>query len=389
MRSALWLRSTALCSLLAAGCAMDEGAAPRPDARVDSAVMDTGTAAMDASTDTGASRPDVIAQDTACAAIEAMSGVVRRPLDVIMVVDASSSFDRPRAAISSTLASNLIDALQRASVDYRVVVVGGAVTAPAATDPPRYFFVRSGHGSGGLNAGLPAILRLAVPHLRAESLKAVLVFTDDGSGVGPRAGFYTGMAAADLTPYFGTMDAKRYTLHTIAGLAANMPATTPWPPDAPPVTARCSGFTANPAVETQWLSKESGGYRFPLCNFTQYSSLFDSVAALAISGVRVPCEFAYPSLSDGRVPDIFYARATVRFGDGSTEALRPVRNESECASGGFYRVVTSAPDGGAPDGGDASAPGSNERVRLCPAQCARVQMDDRATVSFSFECPPG
>jgi hypothetical protein len=373
--------------LLAIGCEMDVEPVRRADARADGAAMDANPPALpapDASMDASPPRPDVPAPDATCASIEAMASVARRPLDVILVVDASSSFDRPRAAISATLARSLIEALQRAAVDYRVVVVGGAIAAPPATDPPRYFFVRSDHGSGGFNMRLPGILRLSLPNLRADSLKAVMVFTDDGSGVGDRAGFYSGMSAPDLAAYFGTMAAKRYTLHTIAGLAANMPSAVPWPPEAPPVTAECAGFSARPAVETQWLSKESGGYRFPLCNFMEYGGLFDAVAALAISGVRVPCEWDQPSLSDGRVPDFFSARATVRFGDGSTDELRPVRGEADCATGGFYRVPAPASDGGV-----AGGPTRGDRVRLCPASCDRVQRDDRATVRFRFECPPG
>ncbi|MBL8685177.1 MAG: hypothetical protein JNK05_38725 [Myxococcales bacterium] len=332
------------------------------------------------------SMQDVPPQDTSCASFDATASVVRLPLDVIVVVDSSNSFDRPRGAISSTLAPNLISALERAMVDYRVIVVGGAITAPPATMPRRYFYVNRGIGSGGLLGELPGHLRAALPHLRPDALKAVVVFTDDGSGVGNRNAFYTGMNAADLTAAFGTRTMPKYIVHAVAGLAPNMPPTTPWPPPAPVVTMRCSGFSANPAAELQELARETRGYRFPLCSLTSYSSLFDAVAAQAIAGVRLPCEFAYPMLSDGRTPDIFYARGTLTLSSGMTSTLLPVRDESACAMGGFYLVRGGASgDAGAGDAGAAMG----DRVRLCPTTCMQVQADERAMVNFRFECPPG
>jgi|LNFM01.1.fsa_nt_gb hypothetical protein len=328
---------------------------------------------------------DALPADASCASFEAMASVARLPLDVIAIVDSSDSFDRPRNAISSTLAANLTSALDRAMVDYRVIVVGGAISAPPPTMPPRYFYIRQGIGSGGLLGQIPSYLRLALRHLRPDALKAVVVFTDDGSGVGSRSNFYTGMNAPDLAAAFGTMGMRRYILHGVAGLAANSPPTTPWPPPAPVVTTRCSGFNANPAAELQLLAKETNGYRFPLCNFANYSSLFDAVAAQAIAGVRLPCEFAYPMLSDGRTPDIFYARATLTLSGGMTSTLMPVRDEASCGSGGFYLVRGA---GGGDAGTDAGASGG-DRVRLCPSTCMQVQADERAMVGFRFECPPG
>lgn len=329
--------------------------------------------------------------DASCASFEAMASVARIPLDVILVVDSSNSFDPPRRAINMTLTRSLVTALDNAMVDYRVVAVGGAITAPPPTMPPRYFYANRGIGSGGLLAALPGHLRATLPHLRPDALKAVIVFTDDGSGVGARTGFYTGMAAADLVAAFGTRMMPRYIVHAVAGLAANTPPTTPWPPPDPVVTRRCSGFSASPAAELQELARETRGYRFPLCDFTNYSSLFDAVAAQSIAGVRLPCEFGFPTISDGRTPDIFYARATLTLSSGMTTTLLPVRDEMSCAMGGFYLVRgASSGDGGVAEAGagDAGA-ASRDRVRLCPSTCMQVQADERAMVGFRFECPPG
>lgn len=288
-------------------------------------------------------------------------------------------------AISSTLASSLIRSLEAASVDYRVVVVGGAVTAPPMNT--RYFAVAASIGSTDLLPSMPGYLRQALPHLRRESLKAIVDFTDDGwlptgSVLGMRSAFYSGMAAADLVPYFGTMTDKRYVVHTVAGLAANMPSSAPWPPSAPIVNAMCSGFAAHPAVEMQSLSVETGGYRFPLCSFAEYTGLFNAVAAQAISSVRVPCEFGVPMTMDGRTPDIGYARMHVTIEDGTTSTTLPVANMAACGDG-FYLVRGGGSDAGV-DGG-----ASGDIVRLCPDTCARVRADANATVRFTFECPPG
>lgn len=328
---------------------------------------------------------EVATRDTACASIAAMASVVQRPLDVIVVVDASPSFDRPRAAITSTLAPSLIRALEAASVDYRVIVLGGMIEAPAMN--PRFSQMAESVGSTGLLPSMPGFLRRALPMLRRDSLKALVDFTDDGhlptgSVLGTRAEFYAGMAATDLVPYFGTMSERRYTVHAVAGLAPNTPSSTPWPPTAPTVTTTCTGFSANPAIEMQELSRETGGYRFPLCNFAEYSNLFAAIAAQTISNVRVPCDFGVPRLSDGRTPDIRYARVHLTESDGMTTTRAPVADMAACGEG-FYLVRGAAGDAGA----DAGA--SADLVRLCPATCARVQADTNARVSFTFECPPG
>jgi hypothetical protein len=308
---------------------------------------------------------EVATRDTACASIAAMASVVQRPLDVIVVVDASPSFDRPRAAITSTLAPSLIRALEAASVDYRVIVLGGMIEAPAMN--PRFSQMAESVGSTGLLPSMPGFLRRALPMLRRDSLKALVDFTDDGhlptgSVLGTRAEFYAGMAAT--------------------GLAPNTPSSTPWPPTAPTVTTTCTGFSANPAIEMQELSRETGGYRFPLCNFAEYSNLFAAIAAQTISNVRVPCDFGVPRLSDGRTPDIRYARVHLTESDGMTTTRAPVADRAACGEG-FYLVRGAAGDAGADAGPSA------DLVRLCPATCARVQADTNARVSFTFECPPG
>jgi hypothetical protein len=352
----------------------DGGSPPRP---VDAGPFD----ARDASASTDVATREVGVTDSACASIAATASVIRRPLDVIVVVDSSPSFDRPRAAIGATLAPNLVRALEAASVDYRVVVVGGSIATPAS---PRYVALSESIGSTGLLPSLPRYLRRALPNLRLDSLKAIVDFTDDGwiatgSVLGTREEFYAGMAAPDLTDAFGTRMNRRYTVHAVAGLRPNAPSSAPWPPAAPIVMDRCDGFASNPAVELQSLAIETGGFRFPLCNFMEYSGLFDAVAALAIENVRVPCEFGVPMTSDGRTPDIGYARMNVTIEDRTTTTT-PVANEAACGEG-FHLVRGSMGDGG--------APGMSDRVRLCPATCARLRAEPTAVVRFTFECPPG
>ena len=352
-------------------------ASNEPDATATDASTDTSRA--DASMHDTTTMPDTImaldaSNDTTCAIVEGHAGVVRLPLDVIVVVDSSPSFDRPRAAISDILAPSLIAELTRESIDYRVIVVGGSITAPPATMPERYFFVASGIGSGELLSRMPSYLRLALPSLRQESLKAVIDFTDATSDIGTAAQFYTGMTAADLTPYFGDSSTRRYFVHTVAGLANNTPSSTPWPPSAAIVNASCSGFSATPAQELQEVSVATGGYRFALCNFSEYGPFFNAVAQQAISRVQVPCEFEQPTTTTGQTPDISYAVMTLQSG-GTSQTFHAVASMSACGQG-FYLVPSA----------DA---GTGGRVVLCPDTCNAVRADSSAMVNFAFECPPG
>ncbi len=369
-------RVLAFLAFIALFCACATDDLSGVDARVRDGASDVGAMPSDATADgtaTDAAAIDAAPGDSACAVIEGRAEIVRRPLDVIVVVDSSSSFNRPRSTISGILVPSLIAELERERVDYRVIVVGGAITAPPPTVPPRYFYVSASIGSGGLLAALPGYLRLAIPNLREDSLKAVIDFSDGLSGIGVRASFFMGMMAPDLVRYFGDTMSRRYIMHTVAGLANNTPSTMPWQPTDPVVNMQCAGFSAVPCQELQQISITTGGYRFPLCNFMEYGPFFNAVALQAISGVRLACEFGQPTTTDGRMPDIMYAVLTVRDGMGMTRTYHPVANAAACGEG-FYLMP-----------GTAGMPG---RVVLCPTTCGTVQMDERATASFAFECPP-
>jgi hypothetical protein len=362
---------------LAASVGCEAGGTTADSGPFDAAMSDAHS--MDvATTDVG--RPDSVtpfdvSNDTTCAIVEGRAGVMRLPLDVIVVVDSSPSFDAPRAAISEILAPSLIAELERESIDYRVVVVGGAITAPPATTPPRYFYVSTGVGSTDLLPQLPATyLHAALPYLRESSLKAIVDFTDATSPIGTAADFYTGMNGVDLLPYFGTATMRRYFVHTVAGLANNMPSSVPWPPSAPIVDSTCTGFSATPAQQLQQVSVDTSGYRFALCNSAEYGPFFNAVAQQAISRVQVPCEFERPMTTTGQTPDIMYAVMTVQAA-GTTQTYHAVDSMGACGDG-FY--LATDPDAGGPG-----------RVVLCPSTCAAVQADSSAAVSFAFECPPG
>lgn len=333
--------------------------------------------------------------DAACAAASASARVERLPVDIIWMVDNSSSM-RPAIEEVQRGLNAFASLIAARDLDFRVIMLslrgdgettlGGSRRYRVCIPPPlagdtscgdgdRFFHrsvdVRSTQlfeqflGTLGQTAGYSEGEQRGSPPwrdlLRPEASKTLVFVSDDDSRLvsdsferypGGRNPFNSNM----LPP--GILDASWGGLfedYLFSGLYG-------WGSDVDPST-RCTfsdgsmPSSAGPNYTT--LVLRTGGVRAQICDGpAAWSPFFDAVATAVDRTSRVDCAVPIPSPPEGVFFDPTRVNVFVREGD---------------ASNGVGRVA--GPDGcdGARGGWYYDDEGAPTRVVLCPASCERVQ----------------
>ncbi|MBI4705297.1 MAG: hypothetical protein HY744_29680 [Deltaproteobacteria bacterium] len=244
--------------------------------------------------------------------------------------------------------------------------------------------------------------------LRHGAFKVLVVLTDDGVGPCAAAGknFLDGdqsaagkFAAESFDPallkldpeQFGVEKKRNYRWHSIIGIAAHP--SNPWGvwmPSDEVAEVRCSpdpeddcslknpppGCTPGPGTGYQWLSKMTGGLRFPLCDPSHFDVVFDEIAQGVIEGALVPCQLNYPQPAGGKK----VVRASIKIeyapGDGSAPIdIEQVPGPDKCGENKFY-----IDDMGTPQDE------KDDLLMLCDETCAVVGADKKAKISIFYLC---
>jgi hypothetical protein len=299
-----------------------------------------------------------------------MATVERKPVDILLYIDSSSSMRAGRQGIAMVLNGNLLMPLETAMVDYKLHIMTQGITLdPAVMMNPRVQLYNVASGSGQALPTLLQALPMVLPNLRMGAFKVIVHATDAASGQGAGAGTSFDTSLLAMYPMvFGTAMMRNYTFHSLAGFGANMPASVPWPPEAPLVSTRCSaaGLNTGTGVGFQELAKLTGGLRYPVCDYPGYTNVISAIAAGSVRVSRVPCSFAYP-LPMG---SSYQLRMKITTSDGMSRTYDQARDMMDCgAMRGFYRM--------------------GDRVALCPDACGLVQMDLNARIEWLPFCGPG
>ncbi len=227
--------------------------------------------------------------------------------------------------------------------------------------------------------------------LRPDAFKTFVVITDDriecnrnGFG-GPDVSFNDNTnanaqtvassfdsALLALSPtQFGTTEARNYVFHSIIGLDERANADEPYYPDDPINTTECGDGSNVEAVSRgyQYLSKLTGGLRFPLCR-PSFNPIFDAIAQGVVDTAEVPCQYDFPTVSGIINPN----NISVAFqpGTGADRSFTKVTNEAACGSSGyeFYFDDNANPT----------------RLFLCQNACDLVRADDAGSLELDFGC---
>lgn len=319
-----------------------------------------------------APRPDTgPAPDAVCIAVTSEARELRLPVDIIVLPDESGSMGPARDSVAAAMQGVVRDVLEASGVDYRVIW-HGSTPLPALAGRVFYNSVLLGSGPDAMFRPVLDTYAAWSPMLRPDAQKVFVHFTDATSGDG---GSITGYAGTFDTVLFGLdaavwgdASAPRFVYHTFLGLPGRTPLDAPYEPTDPLETgASCSGAFLN-AIPLQELALRTGGLRFPLCFFDEFASVFRRIAEAAVLRSVVACELELPDPPAGMTLDP--ATIAIRYTGtgGADEVLLQAASAAECTAGSFLLEA--------------------DRVRLCPAACARVEADPAAVLTLLSGCDP-
>lgn len=359
-----------------------------------------------------------IDSDIACGSVKAAATLMKAPVDVIFVIDNSGSMASEITAVQNNINSSFATIIKNSGIDYRIIMVsrhglvnpdesicitaplsGNATCSTAAPINPaspqntaNFFHYSVEIGSNDAFERILATYRLAdttarggfnlapqgwAAWLRANAKKTFIMITDDnattnlpGGAAGTAANFDTALLALDPAQ-FGTAQNRNYIYHSISGVVENPAgATTPWPPTAAVQTTKCTGNggdSVNPSQEHQRLSILTGGIRYPVCQYTNYDAVFQTVAAGVISGAKVACDFDVPAPPPMKEFKLDTAQLEFTPGNGGPARIfNQVADAAACTTDSFYI--------------------QNKHVYLCGTTCTDVQADSGAKIEFLLEC---
>ena len=360
--------------------------------------------------------------DSACAAQSAEATLIKKPVDIIFIIDNSGSMTDDIIAVENNINDNFAAIIAASGVDYRVIMIaehGSAssaqsicVKAPLSTttcspipadpgqNPPVFYQYSVTIGSHNSLCQLLNSYDGTLPDqdgyaptgwkdwLRKDALKVFVEITDDGisctsggvtyndgdnvnTGVTVADTFDTNLLAKD-PDQFGDANARNYIWHSIIGVKENDPPTAPYLPADPIVGTKCVlGGTTSPGPGTgyQALSIKTGGLRFPICQNASFDVVFQEIAKGVIEGSKVACEFAVPTPPQGQTLDLTTVQVEYTpAGMGAPQTFKQVKQYSDCTDNAFYI--------------------SNDVIKLCPTSCATVQEDQKAKIAVLYGCKP-
>lgn len=356
--------------------------------------------------------------DSACASQSAEATLVKKPVDIIFVIDNSGSMGDDIVAVQNNINANFATIIGQSGIDYRVIMVSmhgdpngpdsicvaeplsttncNPIPAQPAFNPPIFYQYSVEIGShdpicklfNSYDGTTQDVFGLA-PNgwkdwLRTEAIKVFVGITDDGIACGAyddndnlndgvTSGNNVDAALLALDPVqFGDANKRNYIWHSIIGVKENNVPTDAYLPADPMVATKCVvGNTAAPAPGTgyQQLSILTGGLRFPICQNQSFDVVFQEIAKGVIEGAKVVCEFPVPEAPEGQ--EIALETVVVQYtpgGMGMPQNFKQVADAAACAPDSFYI--------------------ENNIIKLCPQSCSVVQADTQAKLIVLFGCDP-
>lgn len=338
---------------------------------------------------------DPLDPDAACATAIEQAATQQLPVDIIWMVDNSSSMAPAVAEIKDGL-NDFAGLIAGSMLDYRVIMlslrnrespitVGGSRRFPVCIPPPLAGDDNCGDGARFFQSSID--LRSTQPldqflgtlaqtqgyrlgeqrggepwrdHLRLEATKTIVIVTDDNSR----------LEASDFETFGGGVNPNNSSLmlppgildpswdglfngYVFSGIYGWGSATSPsvkctYPDGTQPASS-------GPAYTT--LVTRTDGVRAQLCDgHDAWGPFFDAVAQAVVATSRLSCQLDIPVPSSGTLD---YNAVNVRLSDGTTEEL-------------LYRVNGSAGCGS--DGGwYYDDPTNPTKVVLCEGSCDRAQ----------------
>lgn len=358
-----------------------------------------------------------------CASAAAVASLTKAPVDIIFVIDNSSSMSGEILEVQKQVNDNFRTIIEKSGIDYRVIMVtrhGGiasesvCISAPLSgaqscspppakpTETARFFHYNVEIASH--NAWCQLLSTIDQPDttdgfnlhpngwgelLRPGAFKTFIVMTDDNvsctfgnvtftdsntaaAGNSAAAAFDAALLAKDSR--FGTAQKRNYVFHSIVSLKENPAgAQVAYQPTDAITTSTCKSGAQNPGTGYQALSVLTKGLRFPTCDqggVFDYSPIFNEVAKGIVKSSSVSCDFPVPQPAAGQTLDM--STLAVQYKAGGTASpveFAPVADLSACGPDKFYVEG-----------------GSTGTVHLCPDTCTTVKSDALADIRVVSGC---
>jgi hypothetical protein len=392
-------------------------------------VCGDGVVSPDEACDLGADNGPDNGCSTECALLPSSCGnqsvtaeLMPSPVDVIIVVDNSSSMTQEIAGIQDNINNNFAQILEDSGLDYRVILladygilenesvcieaplsgtpIGDCDTSPPPqpiNNPGKFYhysreiastdswcqILRTVNGNNDDDYGLAA--DGWQEWLRLGSFKTFVELTDDAvdctwnaydyddqntaaASTSEAAQFDTDLRAFRPDHFGDPAGERNYRWYSIIGMPYNNPDTEPYDPADPIVTNTDCPGAQNAGPGHQALSILTGGLRFPLCNPANYGVVLQAIADGVIDSATIGCEFDIPDPPMGKTLDEDSVTVTFTPMGQNPELFMKVDDPSQCTPTSFYLEA--------------------DKVILCPATCDAIQGNADAMVEVEFTCEP-
>jgi hypothetical protein len=303
--------------------------------------------------------PDAEQDPEPCASVSEAADVAPVPVDIIFIVDNSGSMTE-EAEFVRTQMNGFSAQIELSGIDYHVVLISsypdedngicidpplGSGNCPADDNNlPLYRHVDEKVGSNNPLAKLIATEQEWRDSIRPESVKHIVVVSDDESEVSPNA-FHNQFLALD--PSY-----ENYVFHAIV---------CPW--DCPEAADIGQSYID--------LVGQTGGVLGDLCA-QDFQTVFDELADAVIQGVPLSCQFDIPPPPMGMNLDPDKVNVELDDGNGNLEDIPRVMDVADCMNH--------------PEGWYYDDPLNPVQIFLCPQTCTKAQGYAMGTINVLFGC---
>jgi len=273
-----------------------------------------------------------------CASVSVEATPVTAPVDIVWIVDSSSSMRDEALRVQDNL-NRFSSDITASGVDHRVVVITDpdyvTVPPPLGSDPARYRFVSRDVSS---NAPLERLLSEWPRYgdfLRPEAVTHFVVVSDDNSD----------LSGSSFESQMRSRLGRDFTLDAIVSPGTDL---------LPCFSAL--GFAAAPGREYWTLAERTGGLHLSICT-ADWSSMFEALREAVIVSAALPCSFTVPDPPAGMTFDRDRVNVVHTPAGGAGMTLPRVMSAAACgAAQGWYYDDPAAPT----------------RILLCPGTCDSV-----------------
>jgi hypothetical protein len=395
MRSTQLLAAALLACALATGCSCGPAISPGGDIKGPG----TGGDPSDSNGSNGSGASDNTApfpKEQACESVSSQASLIRKPVDIIMVIDNSGSMTLEIQSVENNVNVNFAQIIEQSGIDYRVILLAKHGDAsddqsvcirsplsgtncnpipPAPVNGSRFFHYDIEISSHDSLSRILSTYDTTDTHgfaqggwknwLRPGSVKTFIEITDDEADITADE-FEAELFALATDGAFGTLASRNYIFHSIVGILPNSPSSSAWLPTDPKKSQKCSSAAAAGGIYED-LSLRTGGLRFPVCETSSYDAVFRAAAQSVIQSSVLLCEFTPAPPPVGTPYEKAYVEYTPGTG-GSPEIFLEKSSASACDDQSFTRDALT------------------NKVSLCPQTCDRVKTDASASLAVFYAC---